>query len=217
MLGNPKNVFWEALLLTIVVFAFGLLLGITLEESRFNTITDYSAKSDISLMDILALNNLVSSGNASCETLTTSNLEFADRIYQEARVLDQYESSGKITNDIKIAHKRYDLMRTLLWINVKETSKKCESDSSSVVYLYQQETQDLVQKATQNVWSKILFDFKQKEGDKIVLIPIAVDGGFVSLNSMIKNYPISSYPVVIINDKVVSNLESVDQLEKYLK
>ena len=59
MLENKKRVFWEALLLTLVVFVFGLLLGIWFEEKKLDEINSYYIQSEVSLMDTLALNNLV--------------------------------------------------------------------------------------------------------------------------------------------------------------
>ena len=51
------------------------------------------------------------------------------------------------------------------------------------IYLYEYETEDLIKKATNRVWSKILFDLKQEMKDKIILIPIAADSDLTSLNS----------------------------------
>jgi len=66
-------------------------------------------------------------------------------------------------------------LRTLLWINLIDIPDKCKKDVSVVVYLYEYKTEDLTEKATNRVWSKILFDLKQEMGNKIILIPIAVD------------------------------------------
>jgi len=33
-LGNPKNAFWEAFLIAIVIFVLGLLLGIAYENNN---------------------------------------------------------------------------------------------------------------------------------------------------------------------------------------
>lgn len=215
-IGDPKNVFWEALIVTIVVFLFGLLIGYAIEESRFNSIDEYYANSEISLMDIFALNSYMIDENSSCDVLTKSNIDFADRIYEEAKVLEKYEQAGKISTNLEVAHKRYDLLRVILWTNSIKIRQHCKEDFGSVVYLYEQKTPDLAQKATQNVWSKILTDLKQKEGNKIVLIPIAADGDLISLNPLTERYNITQYPVVIINDKVITELDSAEELEKYL-
>lgn len=216
-LENRKRVFWEALLLTVVVFLFGLLIGIVYESSKSSDMNEYYSVSELSLMDIFALNSLVNVDSEDCLILTESNLDFADRIYEEAKTLAKYEAAGKITKEIEIVHKRYDVLRTFLWINTIKTSEKCEKDYSTVVYLYEYSSDDLTKKAEQNVWSKILSDFKEQEGGGILLIPIAADSNLTSLDSLISKFKITEYPVVIIDEKyVVKDLSSVEELEKYL-
>lgn len=217
MLGNPKNVFWEALFLTVVVFFFGLLIGYAIESGRVDDVNEYYIQSEISLMDIFALNNFAVLENVSCDILIKSNLEFADRIYEEARVLEKYEGAGRLSENIKLVHKKYDLLRVFLWMNSIKTREVCGEGFSSVVYLYERETEDLAQRATQAVWSKILLDLKEKRGDDLVLIPIATDGQLASLDAMLKHYEIKQYPVVVINDVVFHNLRSVEELEACLK
>lgn len=217
MLGNSKNVFWEALLLTGIVFFFGLLLGATFEGNRLDKINEYYAQSEISLMDVFALNNLFDLGNFSCEELISFNVEFANKVYEEASFLEKYDDSAKITDNLKITHKKYDVLRTFLWINSIKIMKECKKDFSLIVYLYEYEPEDLTKKATQNVWAKILFDLKQDKGDEIILIPIAVDTNLTSLNSLIKKFEISDFPAVIINNEyVIEQLSSVEDLKKYL-
>ena len=217
MLKNSKHAFWEALVLTVIIFILGILLGIAYEGNKLDEINEYYSLSEISVMDSLALNKITGLGEISCNTLIDSNIEFADRIYEEAFLLERYENSGKLTNTLKLAHKKYDLLRTLLWINLIEVSEKCKGDFSTVIYLYEFETKDLIQKATHRVWSRILFDLKQEKGNEIILIPIAVDSNLISLNSLIEKFNISSFPVVIIDDEhVISEISSVGELERYL-
>ena len=64
---SKKHVFWEALFLTIVVFMFGLLLGISLENRRVDKINEAYAKSEISLMDILAMERILEIDKGACE------------------------------------------------------------------------------------------------------------------------------------------------------
>lgn len=217
MLKSKKHVFWEALLLTIVIFIFGLLLGVAYENSRLDTINEYYAISEISLMDIFVLGSNIGSANVSCDSLIGANIEFADRIYEEAVLLEQYEAAGTVTDNLKLAHKKYDLMRTFLWANSIKTFEKCGDNFDIVVYLYEYETRDLAKKATQNVWSKILYDLKQERGHNIILIPIAVDTNLASLDSLVSNFQIDQFPVIIINNKyVIIEITSASELTKYL-
>ena len=197
MLKSKKHVFWEAFFITVVIFLMGLLIGVAIEASRLNDINEFYAQSEISLLDIFTFNDLLKLGKINCEIIAEENIKFADRIYDEARLLSKYSSSEKITELSKSVHKKYDLMRTLLWINAIEAKDKCSSQPITVVYLYELETEDLAQKATQNVWSKILLELKEKKGNAILLIPISVDNDIASLRTLIEEYKIEKYPVLI--------------------
>ena len=218
MLNNPKRVFWEALILTALIFLLGFLAGLIFENKRVEVIEEYYIQSENSLMDIFALNNFASLNNISCGALISSNINFADRIYDEAKILEEYERTGKITDKMDVQHKKYDIMRTFLWINTIKTAEICEDDSiHTVVYIYQFNINDLTEKATNSVWSKILVDLKETRGNEIILIPIAVDGNIIALNSILENYDVQQYPVLIIDNKyVINELSSVEEIENYL-
>jgi hypothetical protein len=219
MKKNTKNVFWQALILTIIVFAAGIFLGIAYEGRKIDEINDYYVLSEIFLMDSLALSKLtdvIDTSLVSCGVLIDANIEFADKIYEEAYILEKYEESGKLSEALKILHRKYDLLRTLLWINLMDIPDKCKENVSIVIYLYEYETEDLTKKATNRVWSKILFDLKQEMGNKSIIIPIAADSDLTSLNSLISKYNISEYPVVIIDEHIISEINFVEELREYL-
>jgi len=215
---NKKRVFWEALILTIAIFIIGFMIGIYFEDKRVEIIQDYYIQSENSLIDIFALNNLVNTYNFTCADLFNTNLNFADRIYDEARILEKYEESGRLKGNLKPQHRKYDIMRTMVWINSFNIRENCPNlKANTVVYLYRNYNEDLGEKANNNVWSKILINLKSKHGDTILLIPIAVDTEVSSLDLMLKDFEISKYPVLIINNKyLVDELSSVEEIEKYL-
>jgi len=216
MLKSQKHVFWEALLVTILIFTIGIFLGIMLEGNRINTINEYYAQSEISLMDMLIFQDLVKSEGTSCELLIESNINFADKIYNEAILLSKYDNE-QLTKGAELAQKRYALLRTLLWMNTIKTQEKCKNNFNSAIYLYDYATDDLAKKAEQKVWEKILQDIKEELGQEIILIPIAVDQDFISLDSIIKTYQIEQLPVVILNDKVIPEILTTEDLKKHIK
>lgn len=218
MIGNNKNVFWEALILTLIVFAIGLMIGIEFEKSKIQEISNYYSYSELAMKDLDLSKDLLESKIGNCEEIVNANIALADKVYEEAKLLSKYEDAGKINENMKLSHKRYDLLRTEIWINMIKLDKKCNNSINTVVYLYEYETEDLAKKATQNVWSKILFDLKQKKGSEIILLPIAADTPIASLNLLEKEFKINNLPSVIINNKdIVTELNSVSELENYLK
>jgi hypothetical protein len=212
-----KYVFMQALLLTIVMFLIGMYVGIVFEDKNLDKTEALFSQSEISLMDIVSLNNIADSEEISCEILVSSNFEVADKIYREALLLEDYEKAGRITDNLIYVHRKYDLLRTYLWMNAIKTKERCPEEFSTVVYLYNYELEDLTVRAKQTVWSKILFELKSEMGGEVLLIPIANSDDFISLKILTENYQIREYPVLIINEEhVLYNLTSAKDLQQYL-
>ncbi|MCH7850525.1 MAG: hypothetical protein IH845_02675 [Nanoarchaeota archaeon] len=215
MLKSKKNVFWEALVITIAIFAIGLFLGITIETSNLSKISEFYTKSEIALVDGMAITTLSEEINISCDFLREENIKFANKIYEEAKLLEEYEAQGKITDNMILLHQKYDLLRTLLWLSNQDSLIRCEN-YDLIVYLYEYNTEDIQKQATQNVWSKILLDIRSTN-ENLLLIPIATDQNLTSLNLLMNKYGIDSYPAVIVNNrKVIYALENIDTINPYL-
>ncbi len=214
MLKSKKHVFWEALVITIAIFLVGLFTGILVETGNSNKISNLYIQSEISLVDGTAISQLSKDSELDCDSLRKNNIDFANKIYEEAKLLEQYETAGKLTDGMKLLHKKYDLLRTLLWMGNQNSLDRCDN-YHLIVYLYEYEAEEIEKKATQKVWSKILLDLK-KEDPNTLLIPIAADQEITSLNLLIEEYKINSLPALIVNNKdvlyTIKNTQNVKDL-----
>ncbi|MCK5321591.1 hypothetical protein KAJ38_03360 [Candidatus Pacearchaeota archaeon] len=215
MLKSKKHVFWEALLITIAIFLIGLFLGMLIETTNSSKISNLYLQSEISLTDAMATSRLTEEFDFDCDSIKQSNINFADRIYQEARLLEQYEESGRLTDNLKLLHKKYDLLRTILWTSNQNSLERC-NNYKLIVYLYEYESENITKKATQNVWSKIILDVKDQNKD-ILLLPIAADQNLTSLDLLINEHNIKQFPALIINNnQVLYTLENTASIEQFL-
>lgn len=212
MLKSKKHVFWEALVITIVIFLAGLFLGMLIETSNSNRISELYTSSEISLTDGMAILNLAENSNFNCESLKENNINFANQIYDEAKLLEEYDESAKLSTTMKLFHKKYDLLRTLLWMSNQKSLERC-NNYDLIVYLYEYDTEDTTKIATQRVWSKILLDVKT-ENENTLLIPIAADQELASLNLLLSTYNITKFPVIIINNNEI--LYDLYNIREYL-
>ncbi|HLD98448.1 MAG TPA: hypothetical protein VI815_03925 [Candidatus Nanoarchaeia archaeon] len=216
---NPKHAFWQAFFVTIIIFCIGIIIGFFIEGFRSDKIQDNLISSEINLLDQQLKDRVFVNFNVTCEDSVNSTFRFADKIYGEARQLEKYDESSKFTDSIFLLHKRYDLLRVMLWTESIELKNRCNFNSNTnfytIVYLYEYNVDDVDQVSEQTFFSRVLFELKSKYPDKILLIPIAVDMDLESVDLAVSDYNIESYPVIIINEgKIVENIESLEELEK---
>jgi hypothetical protein len=216
MFKSQKHVFWNALLLAVFIFASGIALGFWFEGLRNAEINELFIKSDIDLLDARIVSELLSD-EVACESAVQENIDFGNRIYREAQILNRYETAERISERVKIQHYKYDLLRTLFWINSINIKKKCDADFHTVVYLYDYIDAEIETKAKQAVFSNVLGELKKKRGDEIMLIPIAGDTEFSSIDVLKKTYHVEELPVILIDEKKqITEISSVEQIEEII-
>ncbi len=211
---NSKHAFWQAFVFTVVIFLLGMLLGVFLESFRADSVQVSVLNSEVSLLD-QQLRTVVSEGfSVGCDLAVNNTFDFADRVYVEALILEDYESSAKFTNVLIPLHKRYDLLRTMLWTESVKLRDRCSRSFHTVVYLYDFGTDDIELKSKQLFFSRLLEDLKNNHPDEMLLIPIAANLDLDSVNLIKSEYGVEELPVVIIDEeRIVSDIISLRELE----
>lgn len=203
MLIKNKNVFWEAFIMAIFIFGIGILLGLFIENSRENELAQLYATSEIDLLDVKIQSDILDLMNINCEEAIIKNIEFGDKVYEDAKTLEKYESASKLKTSLVQQHKKYDLLRTLLWLNSIKIKEKCGNDSfHTLVYLYDYQPEQLEEKSKQKVFSRFLEDLKNKEGAKIILIPIARNLNVSSLDFLMASYGVNKTSI-LVDEKII--------------
>lgn len=214
---NPKNAFWQALISAILIFGMGMLLGIYLEDSRSRNIETILLNSEINSVDQQLINQVNNNFDIDCKLAENNLVNFADKIYEEAQQLETYDSSSDLTDTLTILHRKYDLLRIILWTQSIDLKEKCGANFNTIVYIYQYLEPPIKTSSTQATFSRFLSDIKEGYGNKIILIPIAGDLDLNSLDLIKESYSINTYPAIIINEKIViEDLDSLTKIENYL-
>src|SRR3989338_8322092 len=119
-LEDNKHAFWQAFIVALIIFWTGIMLGIWFESSRTTKLDDIYTKSETDIFDIELESDILKMSYFDCDIAMQANINFAEQIYEEAKKLEKYDSSNKITEDVAELHRRYDLLRTMLWVNTIE-------------------------------------------------------------------------------------------------
>lgn len=211
---NSKHVFWHAFIFAIVVFAIGVFFGFFLEGTRITKVEDALTHSETALLDEQLRNRVVEHFDVGCDIARNSTFSFADAIYNEALTLEKYDSSSKFRDELKFIHKRYDLLRMMLWLESIQLRKNCKNDFHTVIYLFAYDSDDLAVRARQGAISRVLVDLKEKYGGQILLIPIAANLNLEAVYLVAESYNITSLPAIIIDEsKVIRDLVPFEDIE----
>lgn len=217
MIKNQKYFFLYALVITFVVFNIGIFMGYMLESSRISKVNDFYLESEMELLDQRIQKEALDMMELNCDLLIKENIDFADRIFEDALKIQKIEGANRLNNEIDFQHKRYDLLRTLFWINSIRIKQKCNADYHNLVYFYDYKAPSLEQRAEQKFFSNLLFEIKKEKQDKVMLIPIAGDNDLPSISLLLDKYNIKELPAILIDEKIIiTELESREDIEKYL-
>jgi len=211
---NTKHAFWQALVFTIIVFGIGLILGFFLESYRADRVQFNLVDSEINILDDQLRTRIIGDFDIDCDVAVQSTFDFADKIYQEALKLESYDSASKVSDSFLILHRRYDLLRTLLWVESIELREECGADFHTVVYLYDYATEDIDIRSRQLFYSKLLLDLRNKYPDDILLIPIAINTNLESVDLVVESYEIEEFPSIILDEsEIVSGIITFEEFE----
>src|SRR3989344_5110447 len=208
------DLFWKALVFTVIVFLLGVFLGYQLEKSRINNVREefeiIDLKWDDARLQSLYYQNLEP---RFCDSAIEENLDFADKAYQEGLKIEEYEQANFLTNDLELEKRKYALLKVEFWLNSIVLRNKCDADYINLVYFFKNKP-DLETEAKQNTQSEILKELKEKYGKKLMLIPLPIDGDISMINIMETTYNISIVPTILINEKrKLEGLQSFEELD----
>ncbi len=212
---GTKHAFWQALVFAVIVFGAGLMLGFFLEDARVNTVQEILLNAELNLLDEQLRTGAIENFDIGCSEAIDSTYQFADRIFQEAVQLEEYDSASKFQDTLKILHKKYDLLRLMVWTDAVRLKDDCDADFHTLVYLYEYDVDKVSKRAVQISLGKVLIDLKKTHGEEILLIPIAGNLDLESINLVKEKFGIVELPVVIVDEKeVIEGLISVSELEE---
>jgi len=217
MIGNQKRIFLYALIVTLIVFNLGIFFGYMLEISRTNNINTLYVDAEMELLDQMTQKDALGILNLDCSILVSENINFGDRIFNEALQIQKYEDANRITGEIVLQHKRFDLLRAIFWINSIKIKQQCKSNYHDIVYFYKYNNPPLEQESKQKFFSNLLVQVKQDKADKVMLIPMAADNNISSIDLFVKKYNITQLPTILIDENIkITDVKTIDDIEKYL-
>jgi hypothetical protein len=206
-------------ILTIFIFLIGVMIGITIDNYRLSSARKSISESEIRWNDAQLLNlHLERLGSDYCNLALEENLAYNDKIYDYGSNIEKTIDATRFTPEIEQEWRRYVLLQTQFWFNSIDLKEKCGFDYYNIVHISRKKNSTTQEEINNKIQSTILLDLKEKCGNKIMLIPLTADVNLIVIDSIIKQFNITSFPAIVINEKYVfQGLTTMEELNKYIE
>ncbi|MEK6909978.1 MAG: hypothetical protein AABW61_02785 [Candidatus Aenigmatarchaeota archaeon] len=214
-----RKVYIQAGILSLFVFSIGVMIGIWIDNTRLGGIRSALSEADINSYDARLLNSYLQRfGKEYCDIALEQNLAYNDKIYEDGRKIEDKINANIFTPEIEQEWRRYTLLQTQFWLNSVELKEKCGFDYHTVVHVFRQKNTTNAEDINNKVQASILLDLKDKCGKKMMLIPITIDTNLIVVEAVAKQFGISDYPAVIVDESFVFQGVTVkDKLNELLQ
>jgi len=214
-----RRVYIQAGILSLLVFLIGIMAGIWIDNTRIGGIRDSLSEADINSYDARLLNSYLQRfGKEYCDVALEQNLAYNGKIYGEGRKIEDKINADIFTPEVEQEWRRYTLLQIQFWLNSVELKEKCGFDYHTAVHLFRQKDTTNAEEINNKVQSGILLDLKEVCGNKVMLIPITADTDLIVADAIAKQFSVSEYPAVIIDESFVfQGVTTKDKLNEILQ
>ncbi|AJF61364.1 TPA: conjugal transfer protein TraF [Candidatus Woesearchaeota archaeon] len=201
-----------AAILTGGIFLLGLFLGLIVENYRLEYITkeDQFQKLDYNSAQLLYLYIDQLSQTNECSTIPNIYDLSLDHLEKTRLRLESYDEESKINQEeFEILRREYLQAQLRYWLLFQRIEKMCSLDVVTVLYFYSTDEAcpDCADQAFILTYLKDLFQTK--------LMVFALDSNYEKeplIPVLKKSFNITSYPAVVVGDRVYQGFTSRDEL-----
>jgi hypothetical protein len=210
-----KRFYALAGIITLVIFLFGVSLGILIEGERVDYVEGNRNREKVEYeslqLQYLYLSYLSSSGREeSCKAFTATLNQYIKKTDETRVKLEDYMSKGNVyTEEFQLLKREYIQSQINFWILSKKTKELCKTDYVTVLYFHSQDCADCKNQG-------YILDYLKKQFDERLLI-FAFDTNYTEepMIELLKNtYNVTQTPTIIVEEDRYEGFQSKDQAMK---
>lgn len=211
--NKERNIEWSKILLICLIaafiFSFGTLLGYLLSSYTKSNLKIIEDGINNDLIEIQLQKDLLS--KYPCADATLNRL--TDRLASVGETLDFLEQKFGLNNpDVKNIKKLYILLQINHFTIEQEKNTQCNGNDTLILFFYSNNNEEEKGKDIANILSYIRANNKNvKTYTFDASVPVD------SIETMRNYYNITALPAVIINNQLIRNIKSVNDIEPYIK
>lgn len=208
-----KQRYITAGIITILIFALGLLLGMVVDYERVQALEERYYENELdyrSLQLQFSFLNFAEHNKNACNAFEVAIKNSVSELSDSLEKVETYkENSGTQRESFELIQRRYILDNIRYWMVVEEAKEVCDINRLSVLYFYS--GKNCPSCPDQGV---ILTFFKKKYGDSLLVFPIDVDNAIKEpvLEVIMGRFNITSMPSLVIDSETYHGVVSKSEL-----
>lgn len=211
------------LIVTIIIFTLGVLIGAQFEQFRIEKIQEsfsqettryQEIQSEIEYINFLLENEEINI--SSCTTLKNSFLTSVEKLDDSVFAIENYESSATFRlDDYDSLKNQYFNLQVRYYTLSQNINIVCPNSFNTILYFYA-EAEECPECEDQGV---ILDHIKKKYTDDVMIFSFNTQRGVNIIDLLTLNNNIETYqtPVLIVNQNIRLNFSSINDIEKELE
>lgn len=199
-----------SILLVIVVFSTGVIIGNTWRSSDAATITKILRQSELDAESFLVEQELFESFEANCQLSEKRLASQSQELWRLGKLLGGEDAKEKLGEpDYTFLKKKYHLMQARTYILAKKLQDDCGKQSNIILYYYQQN--DPLSEQQGPILDELVDDYN--------LHVFAIELGYANELEFLEDYyAINKTPTLVVNfDTVLQGPATREQLTPHLQ
>ena len=207
----------KAGLLTLAITLLGFFFITQLDSMRAgelrSSVDELMFQSESERMLFLYAQTMGNSTSELCAYVSKTTEAKAARAYELSQKIQYYEQSNIINSEYERIKSQYYLANAGLYLNMRATSKFCDSSPYTTVLFFYRVKLDCPECRAQGG----VLDSLRKKHPNLRVFAFPNDTELPFINVFIKRHGIEKVPALVIDDSVVlQGLKSEEEIEEYL-
>ena len=203
-----------ALFITLVIFLFGILLGVVMEGRRVSYLENENKLQQLKYSSLQLQYQFIDqlSREENCPALTGTLEESISSLEAARANIENYQKDAMLNaKDFALLKQDYLINQLRYWLLAKKTNALCNNRVTMILYFYSTDAKcpDCAKQAF------ILTYLKKRFGDS--LLNFAIDSEFKTepmVEMLLAAYNVTTYPTLVINDKPLYGLTENENVLK---
>ncbi|MDO8628217.1 MAG: hypothetical protein Q7R56_00500 [Nanoarchaeota archaeon] len=213
-----RKIYWKqhglALIITIIIFSIGILIGIQLTETRVTELQtkNQAQKADFESLQLQYAFLNTQPHNKSCIAFSKA-LERNVYDLENTRIkVEQYLQSSSNTEELTQLKRDYSLAEIRYWLLAEQAQQECNSNIISILYFYQKD--ELCNDCSGQGY--ILTELKDQFKEKLLIFSFDIDLEEPLVDILQETYNITKGPTLVINGETYQELQTTTTIKKLL-